>query len=85
MFKSSGTLTSIIVQDSVFLSHIIMSGQLCGIFFLGSDTGLSLEISKSLNTVIGLGSLNIFCVVFSFSFIMFSNMIFAVALWRIFK
>ena len=51
MFKSSGTLTSIIVQDSVFLSHIIMSGRLCGIF-LGSDTGLSHQISKSLHTVI---------------------------------
>ena len=84
MFKSSGTLTSIIVQDSVFLSHIIMSGRLCGMF-LGSDTGLSHQISKSLTTVIGSGSLNIFCVVFSFSFIMFSNMIFAMELRRIFK
>ena len=54
MFKSSDALMSIIVQDNVFLSHIIMSGRLCGIF-PGSDTGLSHQISKSLDTVIGSG------------------------------
>ena len=48
MFKSSGAVISIIVQDSVFLSHI-MSGRLCSIF-LGSDTGLSHQISKSPDT-----------------------------------
>ena len=79
MFNTSGAFISIIVQDSVFLSHIIMPGRLCSIF-LGSDIGLSHQISKSLDTVIGSGSLGIFYVVFSFSFITFLNMISTVVL-----